>query len=56
VNLALGKLRQDLAELAEAHERFAADDRYVQRPVTIDQRHEARNQLVAFVVGEAAQA
>ena len=42
MNPARGELRQDLPELAIAHQRLAADDRDVQRLVTIDHRHEPR--------------
>ena len=48
VNAAPGKLGQDPAELAIAHQRLAADDRHVQGLVTIDQRHETADELVAL--------
>ena len=38
-------------QLAVPHQRLAADDRDVQRPVPIDERHETRHELVALVVG-----
>ena len=55
MNLARGKLRQDLSELAVANQRFTTDDRHVERPVAIDERHEALHELVALVVVQASQ-
>src|SRR5687767_14504153 len=49
------ELRQNLIQLTIAHQRLAADDRDVQRPMMIDERHESRHQFVAFVIGETAQ-
>ena len=54
VNIAFRELGKDLAKLAISHERLAADDRDVKRLVAIDHRHEAADQFVALVVGEAA--
>src|SRR5262245_10102697 len=55
LNTALGEHRQDRTQLTIADERLAADDRYVQRLVTIDECNEARDELVTLVVGETAQ-
>ena len=55
VDAACRQLGEDLAEFLEADERLAADDRQVERFVVIDQRHEARDELVALVVADAAQ-
>ena len=51
MNAALGQTRQDRTELAVPHEWLAAYDGDMQRPVAIDERHEARDQFVAFEVG-----
>ena len=55
VNLPFRQLRQNLVKLAIADERLTADNRHVERTMAIDEGHEARDQLVALVVGEAAQ-
>jgi hypothetical protein len=55
VDPSLGELRQDSAKLAVTHKRLAADNRDVKGTLAIDERHEARDQFVAFVVGETAQ-
>src|SRR5436190_3985244 len=55
MDLSLRELRKDLSELPIAHERLAADNRHVQRAMAVDERHEARHQLVALVVSQPAQ-
>ena len=55
VDLPFRQLRQNLVKLAIADERLSADNRHVERSMAIDKCHEARDQLVALVVGEAAQ-
>ena len=42
-------------QLAIAHQRLAADDRDVQRPMFVDERHHAVDQLLAFEVADLAQ-
>ena len=55
VNPARGKQRQDRVQLAIADERFAADDRHVQRLVPIDQRDDAVDELLALEVADLPQ-
>ena len=55
MDVALGQHRKNSSQLAVAHEGLTTHNRHVQRPVTIDQRHETRHQLVALVVRKAAQ-
>ncbi len=45
---------QDRRQLAIAHQRFAADDRDVQRPMFVDEREHAVDQLLAFEVANFA--
>jgi hypothetical protein len=55
VDAAVGEHRQNLSKLAIPHERLTADNRHVERAMAVNERHEARHQLVAFVVRQAAQ-
>src|SRR5437016_11594553 len=55
VNVTAGQLRENRSELAKPDQRFAADDRYVQRPLSIDQGEHAVNQLLAFEVADFAE-
>ena len=55
MDAALGQLREDHPELAVAHERLAADDRDVQGAVSIHDRHELVDQLLALEVAHFAQ-
>src|SRR5205823_12107660 len=55
VDAALRKLRQDHVELAVADERLAADDRDVERPLTVDQREELVNELLPLEVAHLTQ-
>jgi hypothetical protein len=50
VDPALGETGQNRIELAEPHQRFAADDREMKRLVLIDQLEELVDQLLALVV------
>jgi hypothetical protein len=45
-------LRQDFVQLAEAHQRLAADDRQVERLVVIDERHHAIDERLSLLVGQ----
>src|SRR5947209_13492089 len=55
MNVTAGQLRKNRAELAEPHQRFAADDRDVQRPLSIDQGEHAVNQLLSLEVADFAE-
>ena len=55
VDAALGQQRQQRVQLAVAHQRFAADDRDVQRTMAIDEREDAVNQLLTLEVADLAQ-
>ena len=44
-----------VVQLAVAHERFAADDRDVQRAVAIDERDDAVDQFLSFEIADLAQ-
>ena len=52
---ARGEDRQQGVQLAEAHQRLAADDREVDRLVLVDQLQHALHERVALVVGDLAQ-
>jgi hypothetical protein len=54
VYAALSQQREDATKFAVSHKRLTTDNRDVQRAMAIDERHEARDQFVPFVVGEAA--
>ena len=47
-------LGQDLVQLPEADQRLAADDRDVDRLLLVDDREDAVDQFLAFVVGDLA--
>src|SRR5205809_1846754 len=55
VDSPLGQQRQDRIQFTVPYERFAADDRNVKRPVAIDQRHDAVDELLPFEIPELAQ-
>jgi len=44
----LASIGSSVFELAVAHERFAADDREVKRPVLVDERDDAVDELLTF--------
>ena len=55
VYASFGHLRQDRVEFLVSDQRLASHDRDVQRPEAIDERHESRDQLVAFVIGQPSE-
>src|SRR5262249_54953940 len=52
VDAALGELRQEHVELAEAHERLAADNREVNRILFVDDREHTIDQLLPLEVSD----
>ena len=52
VNVAGRQKRQNRIQLAIAHERLAADDRDVERPMTIDERHDAVDERLPFEIAD----
>ena len=52
VNPAFRQQRQQRVQLAVADERLAADDRQMKRPVAIDEREDAVDQLLALEVAD----
>src|SRR5215210_4139381 len=55
MDAACGQQRQNRVQLLVPHERFAADNRYVQRPMTIDQIDDAVDQRLALEVADFAE-
>ena len=55
VDAAFRQTRQDLLQLAIAHQRLAADDRHVQRLVLVDERQEPIDELLTLVVADLSE-
>ena len=55
VNAFVGESRQNLIQLAVAHERLAANDRDVNGTMLLDQLEESRDELVALVIADLSQ-
>ena len=55
VDAALGHPRQNLVQLAIADQRLAAHDRHVQRPIPVEQREHAVDELLALEILQLAQ-
>ena len=55
VDAALRQDRQQRVQFAVAHERFAADDRHVERPLPVDDPEHAVDQLLPLEVADLAQ-
>ena len=55
VDASFGHPRQNLVEFLVSDQRLASHDRDMQRPEAIDERHESRDQLIAFVIGQPSE-